>query len=1044
MAKNFEPLGTTRGLDAKFISSLKVDRHGFLWIGSREGLYRYDGYDARHYSPDVSEKGNISDTDIRFVYESEQGEIWVATNTAGLNRYLPESDSFEHYRHDSSDPKTLSHDSVYEFADGAPGELWIGSQIGLNRFNYETGDFTRFLHDPDDPTSISNDYVMALHKNNLGNIWIGTYGGGLNRKDPQSNKFIHYDLAKLIGGSPQFNQVFAIAETENGKLWIGTYSGLVRSNSDGTDFKLVSLAQPSKPEPLITSMSVDQEGVIWIATFSSGLIALQPEIGKKSYFTLESSETSEPAIETILRVNTELPGQLLIGTMGQGVHKMVQSAKLFKKIVIQDVEKKKRFENITAVKATGNKGEFWVGDYNGSIAKIDSNKNADEFVSPSKLQESNNDGVLRFLPLDDDLLVATTNSLRQFDQEGLLKKSFQTGSEQPQGLGPGFITSLLKTAPQSLWIGLGGSGLYLKQEDVDTFKNFKHDPLIETSLSGDYILALLAEGQDKIWVGTRSNGLNLCQITPWSCQRFFPVPDKDKWLNHHNISMLYRDSREHVWVATNGGGLHRILQDTTGAVIEFEGFGVAEGLISNSVMGIAEDKDGSLWVSTRAGVSRLTMDSGEVLNYNELADNEFTPFNLGAVSEDDSYIYFGNLKEVIRINKGSFFENNKPARLQLTGLENSSAEFSKVSSPWLLSRLDVAWGDTISLAFALLDYSENQHLYEYRLDEDKQWLKLNRKRQVTLANLAPGTHQFQVRGKSPYGIWSETTNLKLKVVPPFWMETWFRILVLMVSLTLLFVVHRKRMAGLHARNVELNKLKNQRELALKVAQKSQQELKETYQGLRKLTSQLDSAREDERQDISRELHDEVGQTMTAAKISLQLAQLNPDPEESNSKIQQSISMLDKMIAQVRTLSFNLRPPLLDESGLLAALHAHIEQLKNQTAISIELVTPDDLPSLPPGVKITVFRVIQEAVNNCLKHAKAEHILVSVSTQDGRLKVLVEDDGNGFNVEEVKQHAYRGEHLGLLGMDERVVSVNGTLELDSRPGKGTKLFVEIKL
>jgi ligand-binding sensor domain-containing protein len=205
------PLGATNGLAAKVVPSLITDRNGFLWVASREGLYRYDGYRAVRYAPDSDDPRSITDVDLRSVYEDREGVIWVGTNTGGLNRFNPATGGFDRYRHDSADAESLSNDSVYFMADGPEGDLWVGSQVGLNRLDRRTGRFIRYLNDPEDETSLSNDYVFNVLLDSSNTLWVATVGGGLNRWHPYTDRFSRFDLAALTGGPSGLNDYFGLA-----------------------------------------------------------------------------------------------------------------------------------------------------------------------------------------------------------------------------------------------------------------------------------------------------------------------------------------------------------------------------------------------------------------------------------------------------------------------------------------------------------------------------------------------------------------------------------------------------------------------------------------------------------------------------------------------------------------------------------------------------------------------------------------------------------------------------------------------------------------
>jgi signal transduction histidine kinase len=254
------------------------------------------------------------------------------------------------------------------------------------------------------------------------------------------------------------------------------------------------------------------------------------------------------------------------------------------------------------------------------------------------------------------------------------------------------------------------------------------------------------------------------------------------------------------------------------------------------------------------------------------------------------------------------------------------------------------------------------------------------------------------------------------------------------------VIHSLRMAGLQKRNAELQRVHAQREKALIQLQRSEAEVSEAAQGLRRLASRLESAKEEERQHISRELHDELGQTLTAAKISLQM--LQNEPGVPGEKLQSAVGMMDSMIGQVRAISLDLRPPLLDEAGLVPALKSELKKVSEQTGIKIDFSVPDDMPLFPEHIETVAFRVSQEAVSNSLRHSGASHVSVSLSLEDDDLLLTIEDDGCGFDVDEARVRAMRGEHLGLLGLDERVNAVGGRVRLESEPGRGTLLRIRL--
>jgi signal transduction histidine kinase len=246
------------------------------------------------------------------------------------------------------------------------------------------------------------------------------------------------------------------------------------------------------------------------------------------------------------------------------------------------------------------------------------------------------------------------------------------------------------------------------------------------------------------------------------------------------------------------------------------------------------------------------------------------------------------------------------------------------------------------------------------------------------------------------------------------MTNWFRGLALAAAVLLALVLHVVRLRSLRERNAML----------------------------RQLTVRLESAKEEERGRISRELHDELGQTLTAAKLNLQM--LRPMVADAGvaGRLEDSITMMDGMIHQARDIARRLRPPLLDEAGLVPAIDHFLKSLAARSGTRLEFEVAPGVTRAPPGLGTTVFRLVQEAVGNALRHARATVVRVTLRDEDGALRLVVEDDGIGFDPAAVKRSAQRGAHLGLLGMTERVRNAGGTIELESRPGAGSRIIASI--
>jgi len=1037
--RRFTELGASRGLDARVAVAMLVDRDGLLWVGSREGLFRYDGYQAGVFLPDPERPGQVSDIDVRALYEAGDGALWVSTNTGGLNRRDPRLGTFTQFHHDSADGRSLSDESVYGIAEDAEGRLWVGTQHGLNRLDADGRRFERHFHEPGRADSLASDWTYSLHRGPTGTLWVGAVGGGLGRWTGAASRFENFPLVSLTGGPRGLDDVFAVHEAPDGRVWAGTRAGLVVLDPRQRTAERIDLTGVADDQPLVTTMHADFSGRLWVGSLGHGVFAVDTATGRweRAHPGPPGAAGNLPQRSILSIASTE--HLLLVGTWGEGVFRAPLETPPFRLLTTGAEGGGLRHENVTAVRAGDEPGRPWIGSFGGGPQRVDVEAGT---VGPSGGDPGESiraSGVVSLAASRNGTgFAGTTAGLYRHSADGS-ELGLDAHVEGDAGsIGPGYVSALLP-AGEDLWVGVGGSGLFRRDAATGRFAAFRHDPAVPGSLSGDYVTALLAAPDGRLWVGTRSNGLNRCAIAPFTCERFDGRQPGRPGLGHHNVTALREDGRGGLWVATSGGGLRRAQLGDDGRVLGFTQWGMDQGLLSDGVMSVEPDADGSLWLATRQGLSRLDPASGRVVNHVPQSGLPVSHFNTGASAADERYLYFGSVGGLVIVPKGLPLRLRPPSPVRITGIERLVGGRSVALAPGEIeARFEIGIDQVLAAEFAVLDFTETAHEYAYRLHAEDAWLPLGRRRQLTFVGLAPGRYALEVRGRDAFGRWSASQPLDFEVVPPLWMTTWFRGLALAAAVLLALGVHLVRLRSLRARNAVLERLQSQREQALADARRSQGELEEAYAGLRQLTVRLESAKEEERSRISRELHDEFGQTLTAAKLNLQMLRTTVTDAGAVRRLEDAVSMMDGMIRQARDIARALRPPLLDEAGLVPAIDQYLKSMAARSGMRIDLDVAPGVADTPRGLNTTVFRLVQEAVGNALRHARAGAVRVTLRDETDALRLVVEDDGIGFDPAAVS----RGTHLGLLGMAERVRSAGGTIELESRPGAGSRIAARI--
>jgi len=226
--------------------------------------------------------------------------------------------------------------------------------------------------------------------------------------------------------------------------------------------------------------------------------------------------------------------------------------------------------------------------------------------------------------------------------------------------------------------------------------------------------------------------------------------------------------------------------------------------------------------------------------------------------------------------------------------------------------------------------------------------------------------------------------------------------------------------------------------------RSEEELRDHREKLSSLSQRVLEIQETERRLIARQLHDEVGQLLTATRLTLQAAIRAKSPQSSRAMLREGLSLLDQCMAQVRSLSLELRPSLLDDLGLPAALRWYLDRQAERAGFVVQFDGDIAEERLPAEVETACYRVIQEAVTNVARHARARQVTVTLSVASGALEAVVHDDGVGFDVAGARARAAAGSSLGILGMEERVSLIGGSMHLESAPGRGTRLVARVPL
>ncbi|MDX1420742.1 MAG: two-component regulator propeller domain-containing protein, partial [Rubricoccaceae bacterium] len=313
------------GLSDGGVNALVQDEHGFLWIGTGDGLNRYDGYGFTVFRHDPADPHSLYDTTIYGLALASGGGLWIAT-FSGIEHYDPVTGAFTRYADDSGAPDRLPYDEYYEVLEDQHGDVWAGSsRHGVFRLDPATGAVTAFPADPDDPSALLHESVVEIVETRDGTLWVATGRNGLHRFDPATDAFVRVPVAEP--GLAESDGFFHIEEDPDGALWLGGW-GLTRLDP-ATGETVRFLPAPDLPEPdpprydnYVSSLVWDRQGRLWVGTFHKGLYRFDPATEAFTHFPPDPGDPTSLLEDTINRMLLDRSGVLWVGMDEEGLSRL--------------------------------------------------------------------------------------------------------------------------------------------------------------------------------------------------------------------------------------------------------------------------------------------------------------------------------------------------------------------------------------------------------------------------------------------------------------------------------------------------------------------------------------------------------------------------------------------------------------------------------------------------------------------------------------------------------------------------------------------------
>lgn len=965
---------------------------------------------AQYHIDSWTTENGLPQNVIRDICRTPDGYLWLATMD-GMVRF----DGVRFVTFNRSNTPGIASNRFTSLYCAADGEFWAGTEFsGVTR--YSQGKFTTYT----DRQGLPSNEVPAVIGDDAGHIWVLSHtsiaqwnGTGFEAtKVPAEDSKCNYFSAGRLGFSciqngnldlflrGQFlryplprdwpGQTSRAGVDWSGAVWLASADCRFARLENGRWSEINRASdQQGAPSKWASQASTyrDSRGNLWKIHVGcdSGALLLQA-------LDVPSRDQSRSIPFNALLEDPE--GSIWLATDGQGLYRIRRQ--IITAFSIQDGLPDR---NIYPIYQDRN-GTIWIGTWNGGLAEFDGNR----FTAVSKAAGLTSNRITTIFEDRDGVLWVGTAA-------GLFRR--QRGRFQPVQIptpgGAGEAHVIHEDPEGTLWVGTDHGLLRFQQNRWSLLTK-------KDGLATDDIRVIIDGRSGNLWIGGYGGltSLDHGKMKRWT--------DADG-LPSNSIRSLYEDRDGVLWIGTYDGGLGRLKDG------RFTKYTVRDGLYNNGVFQILEDSHGYLWMSCNRGIYRVSKSQ-----LNEVAAGKRTTFFSTVFGKSDGMrnaeCNGGLWPAGIRARDGKMWF---PTQDGVAVVDPDTVTSNPVPPPVVIESISVdrerqdlsrairvpPGSEDIEIEYTALSFLDSQHIrFRYKLEGlDRNWVEAETRRTAYYSHLPPGHYVFKVIAANSDGVWNmQGQSVAIFVLPPFYRTWWFLALAVMAGLGTVVLICRARQSQmLHER----------------AAQQA-------------FTRQLIASQESERKRIAAELHDGLGQQLVVIKTLALMSLDGGDPQDmSRSSMEEISTHASQALGEVKRISYNLRPYQLDRLGLTKAVSGLLQQSCSAAAIHCTTkIDPID-NVFAKDLEINFYRIVQECMNNLVKHSQATAASVVVRHTADEVLLTIRDNGKGF-APAAAGDGSEPEGFGLMGISERAQTLGGKLTIHSEPGQGTMITIRIPL
>lgn len=975
----FRNINTGNGLSHDKINCIIQDTRGFTWIGTDDGLNRYDGNRFQVYRHDPSDPASLSGNMITDILEDRNQVLWIATADGGLTRYdyrQRPAEQFRQYRNIPSDTTSIPVNIINALVEDKSGYLWLAtSGHGVLRFDKQRETFT-------EPIRRRSRTCLDLAVDSAGIIWAGKQGGGLTRIDPVTLNYREDERYADVYAKLPHMTVSSLFRDSKGNMWMGSWDKVVYRTdmqNNETVFRQTADAY-SFPADDPLAFAEDKNHHIWIGGKYNGLYFFHPSTEKFFNYRHDPSKEGTLADNQVNCIFIDRSGIVWIGTnRGISIYDPAQQKFTQTFLPIASTERRTIYDFHTDDNddlLIGCSDGLYIRDAVGGPIRHQTISYRNEKLAVTKFFRGPN-GVL-YIGTNVSVFILnrdySVTALPNTDKDIVMKRIIESRVVS-------MTTDTIEGHPVLLVSPYGHYITYydfvMKQwvSRVDSLRQIIKNFNIRDNL----VRSFYRTATNKIWIATVKAGLGewVNNSMP-SIRYYYNMPGGDSVISTNHIYDIREDRKGSLWVSTYGGGLHHFNTATK----KFQHIRSSHNLAE----GIQTDGNGNVWMIANGNIDKYDPYHNSYSSF-QLPDLEKSGGVKGYIYKDAKGImYVAGTNYYIAFHPARVSDFTTTPTVHFTDFKIFNNSFSHLLFE---KEINLKHNENFfSVEYAAPGYQAGYPVqYAHKLDGvDDDWVEDGMSSAVNYTNLDAGEYEFKVRATIKPGVWgNEVATVRIRIAPPYWRTWWFFAVIAAFISLLIYAVYRYRINELLKRQAIRNK-------------------------------------------IAQDLHDNVGSTLSSISVYSQVAKIYQQQEKME-PLQDTLEKISitssEMISEMNDIVWAINPRNDNMATILQRMESFARPLLASQEVKFHFSY--DLSVQHQHLEMTkrknFYLIFKEAINNALKYSGCKNIWVDIHLQHHQLMLVVKDDGTGFDVKKSKSmNTLSGN--GMRNMEMRSKEMKG--------------------